>query len=490
MSSHEHLTLTTLIRFAEEGGTLPFTDTTAMTAAHDFAVEAVDTVPIYGRSTGVGANKSVDLAESNSIDQDLRLLRSHAVGAGDLVDDETVRMAMAIRVNQLLQGGSGISADVVDALRTHLDEGHRPVIHEVGSLGTGDLSQMAELALTLTGEKPTADGTARALWTPHGGDALPFISSNAFTLATAARAVAEVDRFIDHCVRIAAASMKVAGANLEPFAAAVQTARPEPGQKEAATRILDAIGPSSWEARRLQDTFGFRAITPVLSTLLTARSRLAEAVETEMNASPENPLVDVDSAWIYHNGNFHTQQLMIELEATTLALFGVAQLSYDRTTRLSEPDITGLEPFLSDSTPGSSGIMMAEYVTASALNELRIQAQPASLSNVVVSRGSEDHAPFTAQAARQLLTGLEQARRVLAVELLGASRGVAMAEAERTEISGTNAGPTASAPFLDYLALAPIDPTITDRSLSDDIAALERFVATDLKTLRSKDMAS
>ncbi|WP_139909220.1 aromatic amino acid ammonia-lyase [Brevibacterium sediminis] len=485
MSLPDHLTLTALIRFARDGDTLTFADTTAMTAAHDFAIEAVDTVPIYGRSTGVGANKAVELDESNSSDQDLRLLRSHAVGAGDLVDDQTVRMAMAIRTNQLLRGGSGISVDVVAALRDLLDSGHRPIIREVGSLGTGDLSQMAELALTLIGEKPTADGTFRALWTPHGGDALPFISSNAFTLASAARAVAEVDRFVDHFVHIAAASMKVTGANLEPFAAAVQAARPEPGQKEAAARILEVIGTNSWEARRLQDTFGFRAITPVLSTLLTARSRLAEAVEVEMNASPENPLIDVDSAWIYHNGNFHSQQLMIELEATTLALFGAAQLSFDRTMRLSEPEVTGLESFLADSTPGSSGIMMAEYVSASALNELRIQAQPASLANVVVSRGMEDHAPFTAQAARQLRAGLEQARRVLSIELLGAARGVRMDEAERPDT-----GSIPSSQSLDYLALAPIGPMIADRPLTDDIAALERFVATDLETLRSKDTAS
>lgn len=218
----------------------------------------------------------------------------------------------------------------------------------------------------------------------------------------------------------------------------------------------------------------------MLAALLTARSRLAAAIDVEMNASPENPLVDVDSAWIYHNGNFHTQQLMIELEAAGLALFGAAQLSFDRTMRLSEPEITGLDPFLSDSEPGSSGIMMVEYVTASALNELRIQAQPSSLANVTVSRGTEDHAPFTAQAARQLLKGLEQARRILAVELLGAARGLDMISTEDES--------TASVPYLDYIAAAPLNHISADRPLTDDIAALERFVHTNLGALPLKDM--
>lgn len=480
MTSNTHLTIEALAHIVRGGGHPVLADTTAMTQSHDFAVDAVSTLPVYGRSTGVGANKSIELAESNSIDQDLRLLRSHAVGAGELVDDDTVRAALVIRANQLARGGAGISADVVTALDELLSDNARPAIHEVGSLGTGDLSQMAELALTLIGELPTQDGGTRTYWTPHGGDALPFISSSAFTVAKAARAVAEIDDYLDHSVRVAVASMRVTGANLEPFATAVQNARPEPGGHEAAARLLAAIGPRSWEAKRLQDSFGFRALTPVLAALLTARSRLAAAIEVEMNASPENPLVDVDSAWIYHNGNFHTQQLMMDLEAAGLALFGAAQLSFDRTMRLSEPEITGLDPFLSDSEPGSSGIMMVEYVTASALNELRIQAQPASLANVTVSRGTEDHAPFTAQAARQLLKGLEQARRILAVELLGAARGL--------DMIGTEDDSTASAPYLDYIAAAPLNHILADRPLTDDIAALERFVHTNLGALPLKDM--
>ncbi len=475
MPSNHHLTPDAVLRAARGQSPLFDVDTSAMSRSHDFVVDAVSDLPVYGRSTGVGANKSVDLHESNSIDQDLRLLRSHAVGAGDLVDDETVRIAMIIRLNQLLHGGSGISPDVVPAMRAFIESGARPRIHSVGSLGTGDLSQLAELALTLLGEAPTRDGETYAHWLPHGGDALPFLSGNAFTVAAALTASAEIDTYLDHVVLTSVASMRLVGAAAEPFAEAVQTARPQPGQHEAAAAIRAAIGERRWQPRRLQDSFGFRALTPVLATLLTARNRLVAAIEVEINSSVENPHIASASREVLHNGNFHTQQLMLDLEAAILALLGAAQLSAARTMRLSDPEITGLEPFLSDDTPGSSGAMMVEYITASALGSLRLHAQPASLSTTIVARGTEDHAPLTAHAAHHLLAGLTQARRILAVELLMAGRGLALTE------PGSSRGPepaTASAPFLDYIDRAPLDPALADRPLTDDITRLEEFVAT------------
>ncbi len=44
------------------------------------AVRIAERQPIYGRTTGVGGNR--DTSVSDGVDQDLRLLRSHATGSG------------------------------------------------------------------------------------------------------------------------------------------------------------------------------------------------------------------------------------------------------------------------------------------------------------------------------------------------------------------------------------------------------------------------
>ena len=61
--------------------------------------------PVYGMNTGVGALKSVSIPPDLREDHQLRLLRSHAVGAGDQVPEEISRAMLAVRGNQIAAGG-------------------------------------------------------------------------------------------------------------------------------------------------------------------------------------------------------------------------------------------------------------------------------------------------------------------------------------------------------------------------------------------------
>ena len=74
-------------------------------AAHQAALDAVGAYAYYGRTTGVGANHAVAVQPGNG--HGLRLLRSHAGGAGEPVAADVARGALAIRLNQLAAGGSG-----------------------------------------------------------------------------------------------------------------------------------------------------------------------------------------------------------------------------------------------------------------------------------------------------------------------------------------------------------------------------------------------
>ena len=120
---------------------------------------------VYGRTTGVGANRDELVGEdaepadtvgsaglTGSAGHGLRLLRSHSGGAGDQLDPELVRAAMLIRLNQLLTGRSGVSSGLVHALADAVRTGARPVVHRLGAIGTGDLAPLAQIALALAGE--------------------------------------------------------------------------------------------------------------------------------------------------------------------------------------------------------------------------------------------------------------------------------------------------------------------------------------------------
>jgi histidine ammonia-lyase len=95
---------------------------------------------------------------------------------------------------------------------------------------------------------------------------------------------------------------------------------------------------------------------------------------------------------------------------------------------LVDPATTGLPAFLGDGTPGASGVMMLEYLAASALADLRAAAAPASLGSVTLSRGMEEHASFASQAAVQLLATADAYATALACELVAAVRAVRMSD--------------------------------------------------------------
>lgn len=430
------------------------------------AVRIAGRQPVYGRTTGVGGNR--DAALTDGLEQDVRLLRSHATGSGPWLPDHIVRAAMLVRINQILNGGSGMHPDIIDAMIGAIAADEQPLVHSRGAIGTGDLSAFGEIALGLMGEGALRQGRTTRRWTPHQGDALPFISTNAMTVAIAGAASESVARWLEHCVAVGVLSLLATRGSAEPFAAQVQAARPHLGQAEVASRIRALLTGQRVQAARVQDSYGFRAMAPILGATSQAVRRLQITLAVEMNSATENPLVCVDDDMIFHNGNFHGMPIALAVDEVKLALASTALLSQCRLANLNDPQITGLEPFLAQGPAGSSGVMLLEYTAADALAEIRSAAAPGSLGHTVISRGTEDHASFSSQAARQLTEILEQARSILACELICAVRALRQQHHDidpHTELGA----------YLHRIS-ERLDKRTMDRPLSDDLVAATDFL--------------
>ncbi|TMR25449.1 aromatic amino acid lyase [Nonomuraea turkmeniaca] len=379
------------------------------------------TGPVYGRSTGFGANKDVTI-EAPGLD----LLRSHACGAGPPIEPARARAMLVVRLNQLLAGGSGIDPAVLPVLADAVNHGFTPPIRTYGAIGTGDLTALATTALCLLGELPwhhEAPPAREAAPAPRyplaSGDALPFVSSGAATLADAAIACHRLRLLLGAAVDVAALSFTAVGASAEPLAAAVQEARPHPGQAAVAARLRGLLARE--QAARIQDPYGFRAFAQVHGAAVDALARATATVEIDLNAAAENPLFAGALAW--HNGNFHAAPVALAVDAVRTALVQTAQLSTARLAALMDPAYTGRHPFLAD-RPGASGVLILEYVAQDALAELRHLANPVTTGTAVISLGVEDHAGFATQAARHALRCVEPLELVLACERAAATRAL------------------------------------------------------------------
>lgn len=450
-----------------------------MDASRDAVNAIAERRAVYGRTTGVGANRSVTISADQRRHQDMRLLRSHASASGPELPDHVVRAMLLIRRQQMQGGGSGLGSAAAHAVTACLLDGDLPIIHAHGSIGTGDLSALAEAGLALAGEGRRRSGGTQQQWEPQGGDALPFISSNALTLAQAAFAVATLDRWLDHYAFVTAASLVALNGNREAYAQPVQDARPHQGQHEVSTAVRAALEGVPVVSARVQDSFGLRTVPQVVAPLRFAIDHLRTVVETEINSTPENPLYDTTTDEVFHHGNFHAHVLSLAADQVAIALAGAAQLSLLRLSSMCDPAMSGAEPFLSDSEPGSSGVMVLEYVSAAALSRLRGHASPASLGLTVVSRGAEEHASFASAAVHQVVGATDEARTVLACELLAAQRAVTTRPAEIP----------AGTPLARYLRAFPTSTSLADRPLTAEVQAVEQRLHLDLFDVGPPDSA-
>jgi histidine ammonia-lyase len=456
----------------------------------DAARQIAATGRVYGRSTGVGANRNEDVPTEAAAEHGLRLLRSHAGAIGEELPARQVRALLAVRANQLLAGGAGLRPTMVTALCEALESGAYPVVNEFGSVGTGDIAALAQVGLALAGEHPWREagfpGAGGASGEPRGvvgapesqhldnNDALAFISSNALTLGQAALALHELRGLLEATQVVGALSVLAVDGAHEAYAAPVHAARPHRGSLEVARRMRELLGAADRPTPplgRLQDPYGFRCLPQVHGPAHDAADALEEVVAIEINAAAENPLITPEDMTAYHHGGFYQAQLALALDHFRLALTQVARLSTSRLSTLNEPAYTRLRPFLADHQPASSGVMILEYAAGAALGDLRAFSAPASLGHAVLSRGVEEQASFASLAARQTLRACGAYRLVVGCELVASVRALRQRE--------FRPDPDLPVGRALELALSVLDEDQADRPLTDDVTAatalLDRF---------------
>lgn len=435
---------------------------------------------VYGRSTGVGANRSEDVPTEAAADHGLRLLRSHAGAIGAELPEREVRAMLAVRANQLLAGGAGLRPTVVTALCEALENGAHPSVNEHGSVGTGDIAPLAQMGLALAGEHPwRGKGTPPAAQPLDNNDALALISSNALTLGQAALALHELRTLLSATRLVAALSLLAVDGSYEAYALPVHEARHHKGSYDTAARmraILGAPDRPTPPLGRIQDPYGFRCVPQIHGPAQDAADSLEDVLTVEINAAAENPLISPADMAAYHHGGFYMAQLALALDHFRLSVTQVARLSTSRLSTLNEPAYTRLRPFLADGEAASSGVMILEYAAGGALADLRAFAAPASLGHAVLSRGVEEQASFASLAARQTLRLCTAYRQVIGCELVAAVRALRLRD--------LRLDPELPVGRAFALAAAELPEDLADRSLTQDVALaaslLERLAECEL----------
>ncbi len=368
---------------------------------------------------------------------------------------------LAVRLAQLCVPGSGIRVEVLDGLSRMLNDDALPSVLESGTIGTGDLAALAGTALTLMGERP-ASRSLEAM-SPWGSEnALPFMSSSALTIGRACLILDELKDLMHSMLAIYSLSFVALDANPSPFSHAAVVASVTPGMSEVAARLRDLIGvPRS--PGRIQDPFGLRAFPINFSGVWSAATRMREQVASLLNVAQENPLFVFDGdGGVVHHAGFYQSALALATDGLSLALAQTGPIALSRIRMMNEPDVTGKRAFLAEGPAGASGLLMLEYIAASALVDMRQAAQPASLNTVSLSRGTEEDATFAPRAVLQLEQSVAAFQVMLACELVETTRLLRQRGLSSAEMPTDLLAHVATVAFR-------LPDAVHDRSLRDDL---------------------
>src|SRR4051812_1587373 len=441
---------------------------------------------MYGVTTGVGVLRSTPSAREDAGDFQWRLIRSHAGGGGAVLTVEVVRAAMAVRVNQIGAGGAGVGEALVDALLGALRAGVTPLAREFGSLGTGDLTVLAEIGLALGGEGSCWVGDdvvpADEALSAHGlepvsfgpRDGIGFMSSNAVSIGQAALVFHDATQLLESALGVAALSYEATAADLAVLDPRVHAVRPHHGQVEVARRLRELLGDFEPRDRAaggsVHDAFVFRCVPQVEGTLLEALQRLESVLAIELNVAGENALMLPRDGVALPNGNFHAGVLTLALDAVRGAMAQSASLVAARVSALLDPEVTGLAPQLADDPGPDSGAMILEYTAHAAAAEVRSLAATAAAQTTTVQSGVESHANFAGHSARRTSDALARMAVAVSAELVLAVRALRL---RSTVPHGRGAR------ALYEKAATALDPDMSDRPLSGDLEAARRLLFED-----------
>lgn len=422
---------------------------------------------VYGVNTGFGKLADVRVPGDKLAELQINLVRSHAGGVGEPLSEAESRAMVALRANVLAKGFSGVRPELLELLVAMLNAGVHPVMPEKGSVGaSGDLAPLAHLALVVVGEgeafyrgERMAGGEAlrkAGLWPLQltAKEGLALLNGTQAMTAVGALAVARARRVAELSDLAGAMSLEALKGTPAAFDERIHKARPHAGQIAAAEHLRTLLeGSEIRESHRegdtrVQDAYCLRCMPQVHGAVRGVLEHVTGVLETEAGSATDNPLVfpddhpndlglslgtpgdhpnDLDlslgtpgdDAAVISGGNFHGAPLSYAFDYAAIAMTDLAGITERRIDRLLNPDINeGLPAFLAMNPGLESGFMIAQIVAAALINECQVLAHPSSTGSIPTDGGKEDHVSMGMTGAIKLRKIVENAERVLGIELM------------------------------------------------------------------------
>lgn len=405
---------------------------------------------IYGINTGFGPMAQWRVEDEYLKNLQYNIIRSHSTGAGEPLEPVLVKAAMLARLGTFLQGRSGVHPDVVLLLKEFINNDIIPFIPRHGSVGaSGDLVQLAHIALTLIGEGEVlykgkwqaSAGVLKSLGLKpmaiHIREGLSATNGTSVMTGIAMVNQFEAERILDWATLAAVWMNEIAASYDDLMAQELNSVRRQKGQQLIAGRMRRLSASSKclrlrehelYEGKhsekvfdhKVQPYYSLRCAPQILGPVADTLSAAREVLENEINSACDNPIVDPDSGNVYHGGNFHGDYVSLEEDKVKIVMTRVAMTAERQLNYLFHDRINGiLPPFLNMGRLGLNyGMQACQFTATSTTAECQSLSMPNYVHSIPNNNDNQDIVSMGTNSALLCRQVIENVWQVLSIQYI------------------------------------------------------------------------
>ncbi|MGR8951564.1 MAG: HAL/PAL/TAL family ammonia-lyase [Gammaproteobacteria bacterium] len=400
---------------------------------------------VYGVTTGFGDSCTVPIPLEWVNELSKHLYTFHGCGLGDHFSALETRAILAVRLNSLAQGFSGVSYRLLQRLAALLEHDILPLIPKEGSVGaSGDLTPLSYVAAVLAGERdvlyrgecrPAGDVLASLGMPPlvlKPKEGLAIMNGTAAMTGLACLAFERADYLSRLTARITSLCSLALKGNAYHYDKKLFSVKPHMGQNRVASRIradLQLTESAPRHDTRLQDRYSLRCAPHVIGVLEDALPWFRQFIENELNSANDNPIIDAEGEHVLHGGHFYGGHIAFAMDSMKTAVANLADLLDRQMAQLMDPKFNhGLPANLSGATGTAAMLNHGFKAVQIAVSAWTAEALKLTMPASVFSRSTECHnqdkVSMGTIAARDCIRIIELTEQVAAAALLAAVQGV------------------------------------------------------------------
>lgn len=492
-----HITLdeiidATEVELSDEAGFVKKID-----ASHNFLMEQIkDGKPIYGITTGYGASGKNYVSYEDSITLQKSLYSFHGCGIGKSLSHRVCRYMTMVRMVSLSKGRSAVSYELLERFEILINKDIIPVVPSQGSVGaSGDLTPLSYIAAVIAGEREIYyKGDVRSTeevykelgiepYTFKPKEALAIMNGTASMSSIAIDSMVEFEMLLNTTESYVAGMFEVLLSDDTPLSDYVHTSKPFKGQIECAANLRKKIEGSTLTHGRddrydkffadndlnIQDTYSIRCAPQVLGVVRENLDISKNWVETEINSTNDNPLIDGENRKIYTSGNFYGGFVAHAMDTLKVSAANVADLLDKEFALLVDHKFNrglGENLKLSDK-PYHHGFKAMQISLSSLSADVIKNTTAASIHSRPTESLNQDKVSMGTTAALDFQKMMPELENMLSIAMIGMAQAVDIRGKEKVS------------PYLKGIynsVREHVEPLIEDRRLDVDIIKVNELI--------------